>query len=63
MWNPFKTLFSSAPKKEEKVRKVTVEELALKQARLILEDHIDELAKEFSLTINGRDHQREEDAI
>ena len=49
MWNPFNLLFKDAPKEEE-VRKVTVEELALKQARRILEDHIDELAEGFSLT-------------
>jgi len=49
MWNPFNLLFKDTPK-EEQTRKVTVEELALKQARRILEDHIDELAEGFSIT-------------
>lgn len=48
MWNSIKTLFNS-PTKKEQTRKVTVEELALKEARRILECHIDELAEGFSL--------------
>lgn len=49
MRNSIKTLFNS-PTEKEQTRKVTVEELALKESRRIMEDHIDELAEGFSLT-------------
>ena len=47
MWNPFNFLSKPSPKEKE-LRKITVEELALKQARRLLEDHIDQLTVDFA---------------
>jgi len=47
MWNPFKTLLKT-PAKEDRTRKVTVEELAMKEARRLLHEHIDQLTESFA---------------